>query len=198
MSHVAVQETKPGEPQYADMQALQMACQMLGLEIEHTNKYHWYDRHMGDYPLPKGVKVSDLGHNAKFIIKLNAESAKKFGHGGHKPYEIGMMEDPNNPGCFTPIYDFYMGGYGLEGAVGKPLFNDAAQKSVKMLAPKLKQHYDMCCDALAAQAVGDKIEFLTAKDAHVKYPQIFPAETEDERTWVSIVDTNNRINASLS
>ena len=189
MSHVAVQECKPGEPMFKDMEALQLACQMLGLQIEVRNNYHWYNRHVGDYPLPKGVKVADLGKNAEFVIRLNDENKKKHPNA----YEIGMLRDPNNPGCYVPIYDFYAGGYGLEEVIGRPHFNDKAQQSVKILCPKLKQFYDMACDGLAAKAAGDNIQFLTAKDAHEKYPEMFPQPTQDTDTWVSISDTSNRI-----
>lgn len=194
MSHVAMQSTKPGEPMFSDMEALQMACGMLGMEIAQRNNYAWFNRHVGDYPVPPGINVNDLGNNAKFVVKLDAEMAKKHGR-GRTPYEIGMLEDPHNPGCYVPIYDFYAGGYGLEDVVGRPLFNDKAQKNIRMLCPKLKQHYDMCCDALAARQAGDHIEFLTAKAAHEKHPTLFPA-TEDESTWVSIADPSNRINTS--
>ena len=85
-----MQETKAGEPMFADMEALKMACAMLGLEIVHTNKYTWFNQHVGDYPVPKGVKVSDLGKNAKFVVKLNAENAQKYG-GGRTPYEICLL-----------------------------------------------------------------------------------------------------------
>ncbi len=198
MSHIAVQETKPGEPMFADLEALQMACGMLGLEIVQKSDYTWFNQHMGDYPPPMGMKIEDLGHNAKFVIKLNAEKTKEYRSSPHQePYEIGMIEDPNNPGCYTPLYDFFMGGYGLDRAIGTPLFNDAHQKSVKMLCPKLKQHYEMCADALAAKAAGDKVEFLTAMDAHTKYPQMFPSPTKDTDTWVSIIDTDNRVAATL-
>lgn len=197
MSHVATQETKPGEPMFADMEALTLACEMLGLVIEHRTNYEWYNRHVGDYPVPAGVKVADLGNNAKFVVRLGDEAAKKYGSHGRKPYEIGMIEDPNNPGCFVPIYDFYMGGYGLESVVGRALFNDPAEKSVRMLCPRLKQHYDMCCDALAAKAAGDSIEFLTAQDAHAKYPQLFPVPPENADTWVSVANTDTRVATTL-
>ncbi len=196
MSHVAMQETKAGEPMFQDMEALKMACDMLGLVIEVRKNYTWYNRHMGDYPIPAGVKKEDLGNNAQFVVRLNDEMTAKHQRGSQKPYEIGMMADPNNPGCYVPIYDFYNGGYGLEAVIGKPLFNDAAQTQIRMLCPKLKQTYDMCCDALAAKQAGDQIEFLTAKAAHAKYPKVFPQPTEDEATWVSIANTEGRVDTS--
>lgn len=199
MSHVAMQETKPGEPMFMDMEALELAAKMCKGRLVKRNTYNWWMSHVGDYPLPKGVNKDDLGTNAVFVFEIDPEHYAELGisNSGKKPYDIGFLEDPNNPGCFVPIYDFYAGGYGLESAIGKPLFNDVGQKAIRMLCPKLKQNYDMACDALAAKAAGDKIEFLTAKDAHVKYPQMFPTKTEDEATWVSIVDTSNRINAGV-
>jgi len=197
MSHVAVQQTKPGEPMFADLEALKMACDMLGLEIEVRSNYAWFNRHMGDYPLPAGMKANELGNNAKFVVKLTEATASKRADTSHIPYEIGMVEDPNNPGCYTPIYDFWAGGYGLEETVGAPLFEGKDTRKVQMLCPKLKQFYDMCCDKLAAQQAGDNIQFLTAKDAHEKYPLLFPNPTNDVDTWVSIADTENRIRSSI-
>lgn len=191
MSHVAAQETKPGEPMFADLEALQLAAQMCGGRIVERNTYHWYNRHVGDYPVPKGVKVSELGKNAKYVFEITPENYKRFGITG-KPYDLGFIEDPNNPGCYVPIYDFFAGGMGLDKAIGTPLFKDAAQRTIQMLCPKLKQNYDMACDILAAKQAGDQIDVLTAKDAAKKYPNLFPA-TEDEDTWVSIA-TGNRLN----
>jgi hypothetical protein len=170
------------------MEALQMACQMLGLKVTQKKNYTWFNRHVGDYPVPAGVKVEELGRNAEFVIGLGDEKKKRH----PDAYEIGMVADPNNEGCYVPIYDFWAGGKGLDQTIGSPLFNDAGHKSVKMLCPKLKQMYDMCCDKLAAVAVGDQIEFLTAKQAHEKYPAYFPAST-DEETWVSISNTDQRV-----
>src|SRR4051812_43867314 len=108
-----MQSTKPGEPMFKDMEALTLACNMLGLEIVQRKTYQWYDTHVGDYPVPPGINVADLGKNASFVVKLNAEMTAKHGNGRNVPYEIGMLEDPHNAGCFVPIYDFYCGGYGL-------------------------------------------------------------------------------------
>lgn len=183
MSHVASQETKPGEPMFADLEALKLAAEMCGCEVVKQKTYHWYMRHVGDYPVPKGMKVADLGKNAEYVVRIKPENYKKFGVGN--PYELGLVADPNNPGCLTPVYDFYMGGNGLDKAVGSPLFEGHDTTKVKMLCPQLKQKYDMACDALAAKASGDHIEFLSLKDAAVKYPAMFP-KTDDEVTFVSV------------
>ncbi len=104
------------------------------------------------------------------------------------PYEIGLIPDPDNPGCYVPLYDYYNRGYGLDDYVGTPRHG----KEGVTLCPKLKQHYDMMCDAIAAREAGDTIEFKTQKDASIAYPELFKP-SNDETTWVSIVDTSARI-----
>lgn len=184
MSHVAAQETKPGEPMFADLEALKLAAEMIGCEVVKQKTYNWYQTHVGDYPLPKGMKAEELGRNAEYVVRIKPENYKKLGIAG-TPYELGLVADPNNPGCFVPIYDFWAQGHGLEKAIGSPLFEKNDTKRVKMLCPQLKQKYDMACDALAAKQAGDQIEFLSLKAASAKYPHMFP-KTEDEVTFVSI------------
>lgn len=171
---------------FRDRQALQMACDMLGLEIVETNKYKWYGRSMGDYPTPN--VPGTLGENAEFVIRLTEETKVKLKQ--QDPYDIGIVSDPVNPGCYVPLYDHYAGGYGLSEVVGEPITNKRGV--VQTLCPILKQHYDMCCDALAAREAGDTVEFLTLKAAAVKHPSLFEPN-EDEQTWVSIVDADHRI-----
>jgi len=192
MSHVATQETKAGEPMFADMEALNLAAQACGGRIVERNTYHWFNRHMGDYPLPKGMKPGDLGNNAKYVFEIDPINYDKLGI-TTKPYDIGLVDDPNNPGCLIPVYDFWMGGYGLDKAVGSPLFNDKQQRSVKMLCPDLKRNYDIACDILAAKQVGDTLEVLTLKQASKNYPMLFPP-SDDDQTWVSIA-SGERIQA---
>lgn len=172
---------------FADLEALRAACAMLGLEVVEQRTYRWYGTSVGDYPLPAGMKAGELGRNATYVIRFNEEMRKKH----PQAYEVGLIADPNNPGAFVPLYDYWNSGYGINTAVGAPLL-EADRKTVKMLCPRLKQHYDMCCDALAAKQAGDSIEFLTLADAHRKYPQQFPASTDAE-TWVSVVDPTHRV-----
>lgn len=192
MSHVAVQECKAGDPMFADLEALRMAADMLGGELVTQSTYHWYERHVGDYPVPKGMKASELGKNAEYVVKIKPSEYEKFGVS--EPYEMGLVNDPNNPGAYVPIYDFWAGGHGLNKLIGDPLMAGGA---VKMLAPKLKQMYDMCCDKIAAAQAGDNIQFYTLADAKAEFPQLFqgPVAAEDKDTWVSIADTEGRVKA---
>lgn len=196
MSHIAYQKTKPGDPMFKDTAALQMACAMLGLNLEQRANYRWFNYSVGDYPLPEGVRVEDLGKNAKLVIRLNDES-RTTAMRKHRaePYEIGLIEDPVNPGCYIPMYDHWSGGFGLSDVVGEPVFDESGQ--LTMLCPKLKQFYDMCCDSRAATGCGDRITFMNLKEAHEKHPNLFPQATDDVDTWVSIVDTDQRVQATL-
>lgn len=186
MSHVASQKTEPGMPMYQDVACMQQAAEMLGGELVHKKTYTWWGRSVGDYPLPEGVKAEDLGKNAEWVFRLSettrAALSKKH---GQAPYEIGFVVDPNNPGCFIPMLDEFLGGYGLLDVVGRSTEDG-------IMCPRFKQYYDMCCDAAAAREVGDSIEIMNLKQAHERYPDHFQ-KTTDVQTWVSIADTKQRI-----
>jgi hypothetical protein len=193
MSHVAVQETKPGEPLFADVDCLKAAAELLGCRLVKRNTYAWYGRHVGDYPMPKGMTAEQLGKNAEYVIEATEEGKAKAGVSGGC-YDVGIVPDANNPGAYVPIYDFYGQLHGIDRLLGSPVREGGR---VTGIVPKLLQHYHMICDARAAQEAGDKVEFLTAADAHSKYPALFPTPTQDTDTWVSIVDTSHRVAATL-
>jgi hypothetical protein len=193
MSHVAAIETKAGEPVFADVDCLKLAAEMIGCRLVKRNTYAWYGRHVGDYPMPKGMTADQLGKNAAYVVEATEEGKQKHGVSGGC-YDVGIVADPNNPGCYTPVYDFYGQSYGINKLIGEPVREGGR---VVGIAPRLLQHYHMVCDAKAAQEAGDTVEFLTAADAHKKYPAMFPAPTQDADTWVSIVDTTHRVAATL-
>lgn len=97
MSHVVTCEAT-----ITDLEALKLACKRLGWVFKEGQKtYRWFGQHVGDYPLPKGFKVEDMG---------------KCDHAIEVPgvnYEIGLVRKGAG---FTPIYDFYDSG--LRSAVG--------------------------------------------------------------------------------
>lgn len=194
-SHVAVQETKAGEPLYSDLECLLKAIEMARCVKKDTNVYSWWGHHVGDYPIPKGMKKEELGKNAEFVIALNDEAkAEVRKKNGGEPYEVGVVADPNNPGCWTVIYDFYGGGRGVNDILGAPV-RDANGKIV-MLCPKLKQLYDMACESQSAVEAGDRIKFMTLAQAREAYPQYFgqmPKQADEESVWVSCAHTTQRV-----
>ena len=125
MSHVSQIELK-----IKSLEALKAACARLGLifaENQHT--YKWYGQFMGDYPLPEGVKLEDLGkcHHA-----IRVPGAR---------YEIGVVE---KQGEYTLMWDFWHEG-GLERVLGQG-------------GGKLKQAYSVEQTKLVARRAGYQVK----------------------------------------
>lgn len=90
-----------------DLEALKEACKALGLEFkENQRTYKWFGRSVGDYPLPEGFTVKDLG-------KCDHALSVKGNSGA---YEVGLVKKGDQ---YVPLWDFWSGGYGLEACVGK-------------------------------------------------------------------------------
>ena len=101
MSHVVTVDIE-----IKDIDCLRKACKAIGLEFRENQKtYKWYGRSVGDYPIPNGFSVSDLGKCDHAIGIPNNNSA----------YEIGVVKRDNK---YTLLWDFWSGGYGLQGVVG--------------------------------------------------------------------------------
>ena len=56
--------------------------------------YEWFKQHVGDYPLPAGVSIEDLG---KCEYKITFPDCR---------YEVGLLPNPNGEGWIM-IYDFW-------------------------------------------------------------------------------------------
>ena len=89
-----------------DLDALEAAGKICGLKLNRNQTtYKWFGQSVGDYPVPEGINVKDLGH-CTHALSLADKSA----------YEIGVVEQAD--GTFRLIWDFWNGGYGLQAAVG--------------------------------------------------------------------------------
>lgn len=98
MSHVVSIELK-----ITDLAALAKAADECSCELVRDVKhYKWFGRHVGDYPLPKGISMKDLGKCDHVIRVCDANRST---------YEIGVKRLPD--GSYTLLYDFFAGGYGL-------------------------------------------------------------------------------------
>lgn len=74
---------------------LKKACKKLGLTFKENKKtYEWWGRHEGDYPLPEGFTVDEMG---KCDHAIQVPGAK---------WEIGVCKKGKN---YKLIYDFYGG-----------------------------------------------------------------------------------------
>ena len=77
-----------------DLAALQAAARELGaLWVEGKKTYNWFGQSGGDYPLPAGMTVDQLG-KCDHVIALPGVR-----------YEIGVVKRAD--GNFTLAYDFY-------------------------------------------------------------------------------------------
>jgi len=79
-----------------DLKTLANTAKRLGGELRIGQlTYKWYGRNVGDYPLPEGVKASDLG---------KCEHAIKFPGIG---YEVGVIKSKTQKGAYQLLWDFY-------------------------------------------------------------------------------------------
>ncbi|MCZ7405403.1 MAG: hypothetical protein O8C67_10810 [Candidatus Methanoperedens sp.] len=99
MSHISQIDLK-----IKSLEALRAACARLSLEfVQGQTTYKWYGRWLGDYPLPEGFKIEDLG-KCKHAIRVPGAD-----------YEIGIVE---RNGEINLLWDFWYTG-GLERVLGK-------------------------------------------------------------------------------
>jgi len=99
VSHVTIIDL-----QIKSMEALKAACNRLGLKfMEGQQTYKWWGCWVGDYPMPEGFSVADLG-KCTHAIKVPGAN-----------YEIGIVE---RNGKITILWDFWQSG-GLEKVLGK-------------------------------------------------------------------------------
>lgn len=105
MSHIATVEIE-----IRDLDALKAACARLGLEFRQgQQQYKWFGRSVGNYPLPAGFTAAELG-SCEHAIGIP---------GNKRAYELGVVARRDGRPGYVLMWDFYMGGYGLEAVVGK-------------------------------------------------------------------------------
>lgn len=90
MSHVVEIKTK-----IRNLESLKKAVHKLGWQWHQKSSYKWYGQWVGDYPLPDGVSVDELG-KCDFAISVPGAD-----------YEIGIVSKNNEWGLF---YDFWRSG----------------------------------------------------------------------------------------
>lgn len=130
MSHVTVIDI-----QIKDLGCLRQAAEELGLEFHEGQKtFRWYGRHVGDYKVPAGFKAEDMGKCDHAIgLPGNGQSGEA--------YELGVVARRDGKTGYQLMWDFFMGGYGLEKVVGKDcskLCQGYAQKTVLKSIQPLK------------------------------------------------------------
>lgn len=92
---------------------LRRAAQRFGGLWMKKDRYTWYGRHMGDYPIPAGMSKEQLGH-CEYAIGLPGTN-----------YEVGVFR--KDDGTYGLAYDFWGPGRRLREAFGDELCNLAAE-----------------------------------------------------------------------
>lgn len=101
MSHIANVKME-----IKDLSVLAEVCEKLGLElVKGQTTYKWYGKFMNDYPLPVGVKVSDLG-KCDHVLRVK---------GNNQAYEVGVRKVGSG---YQLIWDFWSRGLGLLDKIG--------------------------------------------------------------------------------
>jgi hypothetical protein len=102
MSHVSLIEIE-----VSDLEALRLAASALCLDfVEGQATYAWYGSYQGDYPLPQGVNVDDLGKCDHAIRPRGVAGS----------YEVGVCKRGST---YSLLWDFWNGGFGLQDAIGR-------------------------------------------------------------------------------
>jgi hypothetical protein len=121
------------------------AKRMKGELILNAKTYKWYGRNVGDYPLPEGINVADLGkceHKIKFP-GIN--------------YEVGVIKSRTQAGAYELLWDFYD--------------SQLKEKMGGSKAVAFKQHYTMEKETQAAYSIGKlcrESEIKTEKGIGIK------------------------------
>ena len=140
MSHVATVDVN-----ITDLDALQAACNRLGLELRRGQQtYKWFGHSVGDYPIPQGFTAEDLGKCEHAIVVPGHEDA----------YDIGVIKRRDGRPGFCLQWDFFAGGYGMQDRVGEN-------------CNKLAQSYAVCAASKAAQRNGFQVQEQLRADGSI-------------------------------
>lgn len=102
MSHVVDVKTN-----ILDIDCFIAAAESLGLEKRDKQTFRWFGRHVGDFPLPEGFSVDDMG-KCEFALGIK---------GNNTAYEVGVVRRRNGDG-WTLLYDQWAGGKGMTKQIG--------------------------------------------------------------------------------
>lgn len=98
--------------QFLDLDTLATAAKECGLElVRHQRTFKWYGQSVGDYPLPEGFQVEDLG-KCEHAIRIPGDS---------RAYEIGVVRRRDGKPGWTLLFDFW-------GSCGKALEDKAGHR----------------------------------------------------------------------
>jgi hypothetical protein len=118
MSHIATIEIE-----VKDLNALEAAAKDLGLVLKRDQEtFRWYGTPVGNQTLPVGFRTADYG-KCDHAIGFSTDECRPFpglqDRYNHLPYEIGVCRRRDGKPGYVLLWDPFLGGFGLESAVGK-------------------------------------------------------------------------------
>lgn len=132
MSHVTMSKARINDTE-EDLQAVELACKMLGLEFCRGQTHHeWFNTWVNDYSnedaaYKLGHKPENYG-KCSHAIRLPARAGDK-----KKAYEVGLVKTES--GSFALVFDAYGGGHRV-----KEMLNIIGNAE----CPKLMQTMSLC------------------------------------------------------
>ena len=161
MSHVAKVDVE-----ITNLDDLDAACKRIGLELVRGQQtYQWYGTSVGDYPLPEGFTVEDLGRCDHAIRIPLDHPYHQRSDPTDRPYEIGVVKRRDGKPGYMLMWDFFCGGMGLSEFTGQSLDSSGEHDGQ---VPRLKQAYAICAARRVAQQRGFRLQEQALADGTVK------------------------------
>ena len=121
--------------------ALGKAVVDLGGCLTRKPTFKWFNRHVGDYPLPAGYSVEDLG-KCEYAISFPGAD-----------YEIGVVNRKDGKPGYTFMYDFYQQ-QKLMQIIGKDACNLKQAYTVRAFEEQAMMKFKTSCNI---KKVGNKV-----------------------------------------
>lgn len=127
MSHVVKIEVLIKDLNALEKAGTQLMYNGIGCKfIKDKKEYNWWGRHVGDYPLPEGMTVEEMG-KCDHVIKVPGAE-----------WEIGVVKEKDEKG-YKLIYDFYgEKGKAIERVCGPQLGKLKQRYTIEALKNKVK------------------------------------------------------------
>lgn len=175
MSHITQAKPADGLPVIRDLRALRMACERIGsVELRIPSGTKILTRTRGGQlttdvvfqathePVPATMRFKTYYANRPGTAAAVVSVKPGAGVGWEDAYEIGLLPDPLNEGCYIPTYDVFDNGKGLFNYVGEKV--EDADKADNRAIGLLLMHYNIAVDELTARELGHEYSVVQMPD----------------------------------
>jgi hypothetical protein len=111
---------------------------------ENQKTFNWWGRHVGDHPLPPGMRREDMGKcEHAIVVRPDSPFFRKCNIGlkRDQPYEMGVIRRKDGKG-WSLMYDFIGGGYGLSEALTNGKMKDVRNSAqcLQTIQPLMQEY----------------------------------------------------------